>query len=45
MTDLFSEGHVAVVSHLLDELMASDPGDFAAVLAGLTKLRKRLYDR
>ena len=29
----------------LDELKASDPGDFAAVLAGLAKLRNRQYHR
>ena len=29
----------------LDELRASDPGDFAAVLAGLAKLRNRQYHR
>ena len=29
----------------LEELKASDPGDFAAVLAGLAKLRNRQYHR
>ncbi len=29
----------------LDELKASDPHDFAAVLAGLAKLRNRHYHR
>ncbi|HXR03731.1 MAG TPA: type II toxin-antitoxin system RelE/ParE family toxin [Verrucomicrobiae bacterium] len=29
----------------LDELKQSDPDDFAAVLAGLTKLRNRQYHR
>ena len=29
----------------LDELKVSDPGDFAAVLAGLAKLRNRQYHR
>ena len=29
----------------LDELKASDPADFAAVLAGLAKLRNRQYHR
>lgn len=29
----------------MDELKASDPGDFAAVLAGLAKLRNRQYHR
>ena len=31
------------VHEFLDELKASDPGDFAAVLAGLEKLRHRAY--
>ncbi|MBA2527386.1 MAG: type II toxin-antitoxin system RelE/ParE family toxin [Pyrinomonadaceae bacterium] len=31
------------VREFLDELKASDPGDFAAVLAGLSKLRDRRY--
>ena len=31
------------VREFLDELKASDPGDFAAVLAGLAKLRHRNY--
>lgn len=31
------------VREFLDELEASDPGDFAAVLAGLAKLRHRNY--
>ena len=29
----------------LDDLKASDPGDFAAVMAGLVKLRSRQYHR
>ena len=29
----------------LDELKASNPGDFAAVIAGLAKLRDRRYHR
>ena len=29
----------------LDELKTTDPGDFAAVLAGLAKLRNRQYHR
>ena len=29
----------------LDALKASDPGDFAAVMAGLAKLRLRQYHR
>lgn len=33
------------VQEFLDELKQSDPGDFAAVLAGLTKLRNRQYHR
>lgn len=33
------------VQEFLDKLKASDPGDFAAVLAGLAKLRNRQYHR
>jgi len=33
------------VREFLDELKASDPDDFAAVLAGLAKLRNRQYHR
>lgn len=33
------------VREFLDALKASDPGDFAAVLAGLLKLRTRQYHR
>lgn len=33
------------VRDFLDELKASDPGDFAAVMAGLAKLRNRQYHR
>ena len=33
------------VQEFLDELKASDPGDFAAVMAGLAKLRNRQYHR
>lgn len=33
------------VKELLDELKSSDPGDFAAVLAGLAKLCNRQYHR
>lgn len=33
------------VLEFLDELKATDPGDFAAVLAGLAKLRNRQYHR
>ena len=33
------------VREFLDELKASDPHDFAAVVAGLAKLRSRQYQR
>src|SRR5574341_38186 len=33
------------VRDFLDELEASDPDDFAAVVAGLARLRKRQYHR
>src|SRR5437870_12508322 len=33
------------VRNFLNELKASDPGDFAAVVAGLAKLRNRQYHR
>jgi phage-related protein len=33
------------VREFLDELKASDPDDFAAVLAGIARLRNRLYHR
>ena len=33
------------VQDFLDKLKASDPDDFAAVMAGLSKLRNRLYHR
>src|SRR4051794_19241980 len=33
------------VREFLDELKASDPDDFAALLAGLAKLKKRQYHR
>ncbi len=33
------------VQEFLDGLKASDPGDFAAVLAGLARLRQRRYHR
>lgn len=33
------------VREFLDELKATDPGDFSAVVAGLSKLRNRLYHR
>jgi phage-related protein len=35
----------APVREFLDDLKASDPNDFAAVLAGLAKLRNRQYHR
>ena len=35
----------APVQEFLDELRQSDPDDFAAVLAGLAKLRNRQYHR
>ncbi len=38
------EGHCPV-QEFLDELKESDPDDFAAVLAGLAKLRNRIYHR
>ena len=37
-------GHCPV-REFLDQLRASDPGDFAAVLSGLAKLRNRQYHR
>ncbi len=33
------------VQEFLDELKASDPSDFASVIAGLAKLRNRQYHR
>jgi hypothetical protein len=33
------------VRNFLDELSTSDPDDFATVMAGLSKLRNRLYHR
>jgi phage-related protein len=33
------------VQEFLDDLKANDPDDFAAVMAGLAKLRNRLYHR
>ena len=33
------------VQEFLDELRSSDPGDFAAILAGIAKLRNRQYHR
>lgn len=40
-----SESGSCPVREFLDELKAGDPGDFAAVLAGLAKLRNRQYHR
>jgi phage-related protein len=40
-----SEAGKCPVRDFLDELKASDPGDFAAVVAGLAKLRSRQYHR
>ena len=40
-----SENGASPVRQFLDELKTSDPGDFAAVLAGLAKLRNRQYHR
>lgn len=40
-----SEKGISPVRQFLDELKASNPDDFAAVLAGLAKLRNRQYHR
>jgi len=40
-----SEAGRCPVREFLDELKAGDPGDFAAVMAGLGKLRNRQYHR
>ena len=40
-----SENGASPVRQFLDKLKASDPDDFAAVLAGLAKLRNRQYHR
>ena len=40
-----SESGNCPVRDFLDELKASDPDDFASVLAGLVKLRNRQYHR
>jgi len=40
-----SENGASPVRLFLDELKVSDPDDFAAVLAGLAKLRNRQYHR
>jgi hypothetical protein len=39
-----ASGH-SPVQEFLDELKQSDPGDHAAVLRGLAKLRNRQYQR
>lgn len=48
--DFNVEFYVTVAGHspirdFLEDLKASDPGDFAAVMAGLAKLRNRGYHR
>jgi phage-related protein len=40
-----TEAGMCPVREFLDGLKASDPDDFAAVVAGLTKLRSRQYHR
>lgn len=40
-----TEAGACPVQEFLDELKGSDPGDFAAVLAGLAKSRNRQYHR
>jgi phage-related protein len=40
-----TENGTSPVRQFLDELKASDPDDFTAVLAGLVKLRNRQYHR
>jgi phage-related protein len=40
-----TEAGTCPVREFLDQLKASDPDDFAAVLAGLAKLRNRHYHR
>lgn len=40
-----SESGASPVRQFLDELKSSDPDDFAALLAGLAKLRNRQYHR
>lgn len=40
-----AEAGMCPVLDLLDELKATDPDDFAAVMAGLAKLRNRQYHR
>jgi len=46
IVELFeTETGICPVREFLDELKASDPDDFAAVLAGLAKLQNRQYHR
>ena len=40
-----TEVGACLVREFLDALKSSDPGDFAAVVAGLAKLRNRQYHR
>jgi hypothetical protein len=40
-----TESGACPVREFLDDLKESDPGDFAAVLAGLAKLRNSQYHR
>lgn len=40
-----TEAGASPVREFLDELKSNDPDDFAAVLAGLAKLRNRQYHR
>ena len=40
-----TEGGACPIREFLDALKASDPNDFAAVMAGLAKLRNRQYHR
>jgi len=40
-----TESGACPVRNFLDELRSSDPDDFAAVVAGLAKLRSRQYHR
>lgn len=40
-----TESGTCPVREFLDDLKSSDPDDFAAVLAGLAKLRNRQYHR
>lgn len=40
-----TRAHRSPVREFLDQLKGSDPDDFAAVLAGISKLRNREYHR